>query len=156
MKRFVALALLASLTVLAVADTAEARRCRRRCGSSCHQVSQCATSGCQSGGCQSGYAHAYQDPNMGVQHSSVQPGQPQYAPAPPRPAQPAQAQPNTTYFRGAQDNDLQQPIRSDASQQFRGTMSDGVRTDQQSGPVSTGNAARLPIDDLNDRNPTND
>lgn len=145
MKRFVALALLASLTVLAFADTAEARRCRRRCHS-CQQVSQCAT-----GGCQPGYAHAYHDPNMGVQHGSMQPGQPQYAPpAPPQPAQPAQVQPNTTYYRGDASQAMPAaPTYTQPANQVQGRTQFDAQTPTSSSQQQNGNQ-KLQPDSVND------
>ena len=79
MTRFIALTLIASLTLLSIVDTAEARRCRRR--SSCNS---CQTA-CVSHACQPA---AWQDPNM------MPPGgQPTYANPPAAPAQPPAPRP---------------------------------------------------------------
>ncbi len=85
MKRFIAVALLASFAMLAFVDTAEARRCRRR--SNCCQTACCQTqNACQSG--------AMQDPQAMNQY-----GQPmnQYGQQGNQYGQPT---PATTFYRG--------------------------------------------------------
>ncbi|MBA4015819.1 MAG: hypothetical protein C0483_01385 [Pirellula sp.] len=95
MTRFIALTLLASMTLLSFVDTAEARRCRRR--SSCNSCqTACASNGCQPG--------AMQDPGM------MPPGgQPTYANPPAAPTQPPAPRPqpnNAANFNGNVDAEL--------------------------------------------------
>ncbi|MBL9080829.1 MAG: hypothetical protein JNK76_03435 [Planctomycetales bacterium] len=98
MKRLVVLALLASVTVLSFADTAEARRCRRRSRGCNTCQTACNTGGCQTGGCHTGYGSqsidpnmqyqgqpTYADPNMGAPGNVPQAPRPQQAPAAPQP-----------------------------------------------------------------------
>ena len=79
MTRFIALTLIASMTLLSFVDTADARRCRRR--SCCNSCQSACVSNAYSPG-------AWQDPNM-----MPPSGQPTYANPPAAPAQPPAPRP---------------------------------------------------------------